>query len=1610
MYVAGGVASDGSHVWDVSIMSLLSNSWTKIEAPGKLKLTVVNHPPIYHKNILFFGGDIKCSVSQKSDHWNIPDQHQQQHTLIPPGSPTVSVSGILYAACDCELIIVLFSKENASVWRFQAIDVTGLFIMKTLKHNDVKPRGVVFTPKAPLLTPTPPPKKCHEKLPPTRPQRGRKQDFSSNCTNAVLKGLLWKLVGERNNIISESGQGVGIVDRVDESFNIISTIIKGISHSQRCVNLTGMPLTTTDFFYLCAALSKQQFISSVNTSRLPFIVDDVSARAVLETVRKNTKICVWKFERTTFESPCLLDLIIKQLVMNQTSETIYLRKRLFKKTEKETDKLLHEQSKARYQKWCRSQSRLKLWFKSQMKSLFIEQQQHRGFIYIHHSNSMEVFRQKLIADEIAIHRNLAIKKQTSAERLTLVKHEYHYRTTIETECDTDSMNLKVFEQSSRRRLEDLSDERHRRQRAEKDVLSHEEKEVRVQIRELYDCTSIDLRQKSESLLLLHKSNLAQREKEEAELQQQRLALQEKNKREIERRKKLQQQQLQEGIDFTCYELEQRDVVKDEERTSRETFLPEFKNLKTIAEQATEARLALEDLQRCLSIPPKGVILITKFPLIFTSSLINRPLTNCEITFDLRLPNYINEGKRYSHDELSQEELIQSKTQINKALLTISIHHTDSGVIAAISDCPELPEAQVNNNCIKYVTPQGVISGEFDKTTEICTRNAIPIEYENAFSHSENSSESDSDDELKTEEEQVTVTSINISLSSSDSLTIPHSVITDILKLFTITNLPSLTQVQISISSSFLLSTSHQSPIITTDTFFYPNVPPIMIPKIPPVAYREGSGELRIFDSYLNTPSTEGNRVRKGSQPPGEEAGMCFVIIECCNFGRGDILVSKIETSDYVEEAGYLVYTIKTNITNPPENSKTILRCTATSVADILTSIKFFNTSRDPSEGVRSVFVSLRYGNRLFQIKNSKSYRTKHNRYPDVCCAINVGVIEINVIPKDDPTEIDFGLNMSCWRQLSGDIPPALQEYQLPQPPLHVAKLGYIRDVDTASYIGGWLSCKMTNGFKGDALSFCSPKVELRDNNEEPASVFVNNVYLGTVTLKDNSQCVIVHFTEESSLEMTSCCDLFQSLVFVTTAKPSPEARKVHIQAELKINGLISEASTTVKITQPLMQVPTSVATTTHREDTGPVRLATFEILTEDDGWDGGYLDFQFLEGHTCDDMLDIIAKDDLTLGPMQLCVNDDVTELVEQSDSQSSSPSAEEQRSTSQSRTSSIPSPGRSTSVLRDVMRTLAAKEVQDRFQNKNVMVRNMQLGVMQKLVTSQTSASRTTRYLSRNISVNGNVIAIMKQLEGGRLLIEFQSSGKKKDRSSCSVRRKDVASILKSVTYCNESQNPKKLRKVIEVTANDGLIHNSIAVVEIKLQIVEDATQIRRVEYDYRKYRQHSEIDLIGFLLLDDCTLFDPDTYSFNEGFISVTIVSGGTGRKSDSITVIDKEDQRRALEYTKKVIENERKKISNNEKITYSTENRLKGTNRLKAVFNPSERTFIDRNSNNEIFLSGYCGGELYENYLIGKIENEGNSIEISFNPLPVETTRPTCKEEASRMMLLSFCLFQN
>eukprot|EP01065_Artemidia_motanka_P018849 TRINITY_DN2224_c0_g1_i1.p1 TRINITY_DN2224_c0_g1~~TRINITY_DN2224_c0_g1_i1.p1 ORF type:complete len:2744 (+),score=831.98 TRINITY_DN2224_c0_g1_i1:48-8279(+) len=740
--------------------------------------------------------------------------------------------------------------------------------------------------------------------------------------------------------------------------------------------------------------------------------------------------------------------------------------------------------------------------------------------------------------------------------------------------------------------------------------------------------------------------------------------------------------------------------------------------------------------------------------------------------------------------------------------------------------------------------------------------------------------------------------------------------------------------------------------------------------------------------------------------------------------------------------------------------------------DMLNMLYFANDSADPEERTRRVLVLL-----------TEATGVQSQLFVDV-----------DVIAQDNPTIIDFGMSVSYWRVQTGDVPPALREYVEPQPQLAVGAAGTFSDPDTTTISSGWMEVAIVQGLcRGDSLTLncptlaqalnpapsgdkdqeasepVAPPMIVTDGNsilcydasqQDPDAVEPKYALLGTRGPLSESRGSAddapregfrVDFVQDGFASIERAELIFKRLTFcidISDPRRGPKldtTRCIEVVLQHEDTDPVG-AKLLVKVTPPLFVVPPSSALTSFREDAEPQRIAPFDVLGEkgecDDGWDGGHLTVEILDGFVRGEDCVILQEDEkerVRLGPEKVKgENGKWYNPEDLKGARDTSPGpAEQEQADLENEQFRVESPPvnddagqqprqkRDTKSVRDLLRERIRFEARQNLEERRMQELALRSRIMRQ-VRQGPKAPEPSKV--RDLIVNEQVIGLLITQVNGMMVVFHQSKALKKAMAEdhlhatasraelCQTHRKEVLAVMRCIRYQNISQDPHVLRKILRFVGNDGMPHCTHAYVEINVQPTDDATEIRRLSWDPLDYRQGSMKDVIGFALFDDCSLFDPDSHAFNGGYLVVELVSGGDPQ-GDQLGFMTISDQRNKYLMEEQALKRERTQIEKAQQLTFealkgkglssgsskatseqvespraplspqfyqrrtSLIDKLQGSRRLEAIEKEEQRCYIHRDESNRLFYESPSEG--YDMFYIGDlIVDDGAGTATTFH----------------------------
>eukprot|EP01065_Artemidia_motanka_P020242 TRINITY_DN24252_c0_g1_i1.p1 TRINITY_DN24252_c0_g1~~TRINITY_DN24252_c0_g1_i1.p1 ORF type:complete len:2613 (+),score=784.88 TRINITY_DN24252_c0_g1_i1:65-7840(+) len=542
-------------------------------------------------------------------------------------------------------------------------------------------------------------------------------------------------------------------------------------------------------------------------------------------------------------------------------------------------------------------------------------------------------------------------------------------------------------------------------------------------------------------------------------------------------------------------------------------------------------------------------------------------------------------------------------------------------------------------------------------------------------------------------------------------------------------------------------------------------------------------------------------------------------------------------------------------------------------------------------------------------------------------------VSIGVIGEDDPTVIDFGNDMSMYRQHCGDLMEGL--IREPQPPLLIAVQGSVTDVDTEEFNTGWLTVTVTAGLcRGDRILLSPP--EASPVRVVDGEILLDGDVLGTIEEPDSHPQGLRVVFREGAGAISKVDALFKCVAFITDDPPALREGSRTVEASLVTDDREPVfARCIVKVTPPLVTVPVDSQLVTFKEDSPMQRIAPFELNSQDDGWDGGFVFAEFVEGNTDSDIIQLRACDpppppkssrtapspapaELMLGAERAvdAAKDPwltAAGAVDPPDDLSVTSDAEPSLSPLPGPASPVEMRRKGSHLSGVQAEEIASPSVKDRVRDRARHRAKMQAAqrlermaeIRQAVLTELRGRETKMPGVTRDLTFGGKQLGTLTTTDAG-LIINFavspQLSKAKAAKSPvprvdlCTVKRKDVANILSSLMYRNTSDDPAFVRKVLRVVVCDGLAHSSASYLEVVVQPVNDVTEIVRPHQDTFMYRQGVG-DNGGAPLFQDCWLRDPDTFVFNGGSLSVEPLGGGDPA-GDQLCIMSAERQNKLLE----------------------------------------------------------------------------------------------------------------
>eukprot|EP01065_Artemidia_motanka_P040812 TRINITY_DN5190_c0_g1_i1.p1 TRINITY_DN5190_c0_g1~~TRINITY_DN5190_c0_g1_i1.p1 ORF type:complete len:2278 (+),score=628.74 TRINITY_DN5190_c0_g1_i1:714-6836(+) len=361
----------------------------------------------------------------------------------------------------------------------------------------------------------------------------------------------------------------------------------------------------------------------------------------------------------------------------------------------------------------------------------------------------------------------------------------------------------------------------------------------------------------------------------------------------------------------------------------------------------------------------------------------------------------------------------------------------------------------------------------------------------------------------------------------------------------------------------------------------------------------------------------------------------------------------------------------------------------------------------------------------------------------------------------------------------------------------------------------------------------------------------------------------------------------------------------------------------VRVTPPLVSIAPKAALLKYVEGSGAARLAPFEVApdTQVDGYDGGFVRLELVDGLSSDDVLILRDSESLSFSVRELLDAPSVPlhELVAAGDKleeeragrrlppragtvrKQQQPASPEVTRSGSKRLARLASRA---SVLGRLgggrTRKSFSGAVADASAHGDGISRygDSKLGNREWVAAQQRGKNpgldeRTVGSSLTEVFFEGRLLGVLSSTRGA---LQLSLTRSKADRDP-SLGRKEIAHVLKNLAYANTSRCPQVLVKVVRMTLSDGSLISSVALIEIQIQPVDDPTEIM-LKSDRVRYRPCPDDLRLPLCIapMQDAWVEDPDTEHFDGGHISAELVGGAM--KGDTLCVLTLEQQDEMLQ----------------------------------------------------------------------------------------------------------------
>eukprot|EP00759_Apiculatamorpha_spiralis_P030079 PhF_6_TR31863/c0_g1_i1/m.47276 len=614
------------------------------------------------------------------------------------------------------------------------------------------------------------------------------------------------------------------------------------------------------------------------------------------------------------------------------------------------------------------------------------------------------------------------------------------------------------------------------------------------------------------------------------------------------------------------------------------------------------------------------------------------------------------------------------------------------------------------------------------------------------------------------------------------------------------------------------------------------------------------------------------------------------------------------------------------------------KCDASWIRRILSRLRYVNISKDPVEGSRTITIGV---------------RDAENR---VC---NVSV-NVDFVAHDDPAELIIPNKKAFYRLSAATDMKEFRDLSLLYP--RIAPQGRVEDDDTDRFLGGSATFSITSGaMHGDGLVMLATAME-RKQSETPQVVnlsftdivvdavnkhieddlaefyrkptlhiegdhviFENRIVANLVkgravsgTESPESLTGLTHeisivFTEDGEASVTSAQEILRSIAFTSSSDRPPEGeRTISICIQLgntvpkpKVNGTVKPFKfdpdewddpmvevVLMRVTPELIWVPSVYGTLEYREGAGVVRLAPFDFQLESVGcfenFVGAHLCVEIVDGYAAtDDALGLRSTEELKLKPRK--------------DDEGAKSTMSNPRVVDEKRGSTVSTPTLTTAQSKPSVKDRILNKVQTQVRETVQKRSQLLLDAMRELHRS-TVCPKLVEKIDPSAKVKDLYLGVGNVHDPDATV--FHSKNQLVVAFNGTVRRRDLLSILKNLTYCNSNKDPEVLEKKVRVVFHDGMQSGSQTLVRLQILSINDVTEIiprneRTVFAECSASIQ--EFGCIPMWPVGDVKLEDPDTSYLDGGHMIVELSSGHT--TGDALGIMSEEMQQQQWAIGKKL-----------------------------------------------------------------------------------------------------------